>query len=413
MNKIIDIYFKVVIAYFILNVCLFHSLFKDENVKYVALVSLVILVIYKISKSYSIKISKLVIISIWLMMILLNFWIAPDNSFIASYLIYYALVPMFFFVLFSRCVNSSDNNMHKKFFENKIVFLILNIFSVANLVVTLLQINGSQFMISNYDETKFVHYDQISGFFGLNGTPNWMLFAVFIILYNYNYSKCSGINSKKIKILSVIMMLAYCLEALFNDSKGLFLMYFIFLLPIILKNIKIIKISIKKIFFTFLIFVLIVLICLTDNPIKEIFTDKIIPIIFSPIIETKEVYQENERIDLFIYALENLKGWKFGLGLGFNWDMYLLPRHFGISDLSNLTAHGGVWYYILWILTDTYIFKTKNRKQTIYIMFCFIFITMYTNIVSSWQLMILCGMVFMELKQLLMISYRNKINIDY
>lgn len=401
--KIYDIVLIISLIYYFLEVFVLHWYISSDSIKYVSII--IMLAIPLVSfKKVKIKYNELLIFIVFILYFLINIIITDDNKYLASEIVYYTIAPIsiiYFFRVFSR-----EKTLYDKCFKD-IIPHFLNIYFFINIPILIIQAQGTGFLMRGLESSTNQFYpDHISGLLGIDGTHKLTIFTIATVIGNiYLWTK----KSQKRYLIFIIIEIVFSMYiSIYNDNKALYLLLPIMLLPIIFKllilankNKKIVKIIIAFL----LIGVIIFEVYQTNETIKEEI-DSIIFSVFKKDNEGNSNVNNQERIQLFLYALNNGNGYGIGMGIGcikLQGDVNL-PTHFGISDLSSRTYEGGLIYVLLWILMFSILLYNsicegeKNLLVFFLIFMSILIFIVYEQITTTWNQTFLLGLMFMMYK---------------
>ena len=411
--KIYDIVLIISLIYYFLEVFVLHWYISSDSIKYVSVI--IMLAIFVVSlKKVKIKYNELLIIIVFIIYFLINIIITDDNKYLASEIVYYTIAPIaiiYFFRIFSR-----EKKLYDKCFKD-IIPRFLNIYFFINIPILIIQAQGTGFLMRGLESSTNQFYpDHISGLLGIDGTHKLTILTIATVIGNiYLWTK----NSQKRYLIFMIIEIVFSMYiSIYNDNKALYLLLPIMLLPIIFKlliqankNKKIVKIIIAFLLFGLIIFE----IYQTNETIKSEI-DSIIASVFEKDDNGNSNASNQERIQLFVYALNYGNGYGIGMGIGsikLQGDVRL-PTHFGISDLSSRTYEGGIIYVLLWTLIFSIILYNsicvdENNLLIFFLIFMAILIfIVYEQITTTWNQTFLLGLMFMMYKNFYEILLERK-----
>ena len=313
----------------------------------------------------------------------ISFSIAKSNFLMYLYPMAYA------FYIRNVCVNKPHiiTNCFKK------GFYIFNAVILINFIVLYIQIIFPYSINAVRTITEVTYYkDLISGLFEYCSVHLLNLFFIFIILYNYEYSKrISDIKQKKVIFGYILFLLINeMIISNLNDNKMFFPVFLVVIFVKIvyeLNNAN--KLSMKKILSIIGIIALVLLVAyIIISPVRNYVDETIIGLFERVLTQRENTNGSAERVAIFFYALIQGSTWLYGKGLGtakLYTSGYCGFAHFGQSDLGSALMLGGMAFTIAMITYYCFIICdiTSTRKKD------------YPNIIS-FILLILCFMLFIQ-----------------
>lgn len=269
----------------------------------------------------------------------------------------------------------------------KNLFVFFNIFYIINFIVMCIQGQFHGFLsgFSNYENTYTP--DLMSGLFGYNGTAQFGLYSIFVLIYDMymlKYSKYK-IENKYIRyIIDFGLFISIVISSSMNDNKAnyislILVLFEFFMIEMGGKSEKERKLANKLIYTAFGIIVFLGIFLLFSN---LNFLEKISPelkgtvYLFRKAIFDPTSYQSGEmgsieRVYIPLYVIYHPQYILFGAGTAFsNWQTpgTLGFPHFGQSDLSSFFALGGIFFCIIVFSIYNYFYlqligKVKNKTM--------------------------------------------------
>lgn len=373
-----------------------------EN-KYIYFVIVSYFVYIFINGTYSLKKSDLITICTVITMLFINILInGKGNQFVTNGILYGVgnlLIIKFFVQLFQT---------KKQYMQNIFVPKLRKIFNIyfwINSIVMYKQLNGTYFLMRYY-ENNSMYEDHITGFIGASGTHRLTLFWIALLIFNINYYLE---NRKRTVLIITVIQLTYMITiSAYNDNT-----IFYFLMPLVLVElygVRIVqKIKLKKIFsiliITFILISIFNYLKTLNSELNEFLNTRVLEKTYQLVDSEKNYNDDEERIELFKYALEYGNGYKFGMGIGnVSYADSRLPNHFGMSEISIKTYEGGLVYlFELILLYSAYIYIliiNNNEFKRKKLLFAIIFLNVvimaaYTQIFRIPQL--IEGMVLISI----------------
>ena len=287
----------------------------------------------------------------------------------------------------------------------KSYFYLLNFFWIANLIIVSIQCTGNGFMIKQeWLANNHLYVDHCSGLFGPSGTHRLSIFAVFMLIYNLDFTREMPLSNRRtcmyIYIFVTNMWMLYI--STLNDNKTLFALIPAYLLSYyiihatnetVMKNLKRI---VKLIPAVILLAVVVIIVLETVPTLASYIQDYIIGSALNFATLGRSGSRGSiERITIATDALKSGYGWLFGKGLGAAAvserlsGNYLGYRHFSMSSMGTMTTLGGIWFYISVCSFYThffYRFIKLQKKSFARWLLCFLILmglTMYTPIFDA------------------------------
>lgn len=307
-----------------------------------------------------ILISYLLIFIVYSLSALLSDKFIPYSYYMNYKALLYTLTPLIY-IVWLRIYRKS---FFFSTFEN--LFIFFNVFYIINLIVMCIQGQFHGFLsgFSNYENTFTP--DLMSGLFGYEGTAQFGLYSIFVLIYDMymlKYSKYK-IENKYIRyIIDFILFISIVISSSMNDNKAnyislILVLFEFFMIEMGGKTEKERELTSKFIYAAFGIIVVFG-IFLTFSDLS--FLEKISPqlkgtvYLFRKAIFDPTSYQSGEigsieRVYIPLYVLYHPQYILFGAGTAFsNWQTAgtLGFPHFGQSDLSSFFALGGIFFCII------------------------------------------------------------------
>ncbi len=286
----------------------------------------------------------------------------------------------------------------------KSYFCLLNFFWLANLIIVTIQCSGNGFMIKQeWLVSNWYYPDHCSGLFGASGTHKLSLFAVFMLIYNLDFTKEMPLSNRRkcmyIYIFVTNMWMLYI--STLNDNKTLFALIPVYLLlyyiihatnETIIKNLsrfaKLLPIGI-------LLVIAVIIILKTVPALVSYIQDHIIESALRLATLGKMGNAGSiERITIAVDAIKDGYGLILGKGLGaaaVAWlsENYLGHRYFGMSSIGTMTTLGGIWFYLSICLFYTHFFyrfikmQKKSFARWLICLLLLMGLTVYTAVFES------------------------------
>ena len=371
---------------------------NSSLVVYIACFSTLILTIFRSKEKFKFK--DIIVLFILLIYVSLNLLFTSNHTYFFDDFVYHTLFPMSILIFFTNYFNSNFNL--KKFITY--FFYLINIYYIINNYIVLKQINVPGFMIRNFSDNNF-YLDQISGFFGTNGTHKLCIFFIVSLYLNILFFKS---NNKINRVISKIMFLYILITSIYvssyNDNRIYFILLILFLLPFLYKNINIKILKNRKKLASIIIIVCSLIVSIfflynTNESFKlfvnnDIYEKYILKTFnrFNNVNSTSNKKGE-ERIELTIYALEKGNGLFLGKGIGsiITYSDPNLPKHFGLNESTLRIYTGGISYLFLLIYVyyhhySKIIKKEKNNLLLkLYLFGTITFLSLYSRIFTNFD----------------------------
>lgn len=267
-----------------------------------------------------------------------------------------------------------------------------NIIYIINIYVLYKQVsNVPLFIKPEWMRLNPYYPDLCSGTFGMNSTNLYVLFVLFMFLYNTMYAENYVIKPSHRLLISIysygtLLLLLYLCTM--NDANSIFLF-----LPVVLVSKLIVTSSkqksvitsktVKKAGVIAVVVVLFIIVLLKVPVINEYIEETVLTRLHSMLTETDshKVNGSNERIAIALYGLRYKWGWKLGRGIGYSkWQMDKMFgfKHFGISSIGSFINLMGVWFYLAYsMLMTSIIFEitaTYNKPSNKFLRFIGLFL---------------------------------------
>lgn len=287
----------------------------------------------------------------------------------------------------------------------------LNIIYVLNLVIITIQCSGYPLLIKkSWIEYNSFYPDLCCGLFGLNGTHEFTLFAIFMNIYIL--SKLLNNRCKKsIVIYYIITDILLLYLSTQNDNASIFLILPMFIAIYLLLRIHFngerVSITLTRILKISIPIIILAIIVINIPFVKRYIEEYVYIRIKMAFRITDARYQingSNERLAIFLNALSSSRGWLFGWGVGsanLGGGNFFNFAHFGLSSIGSFTMTGGIWYflsYALYIMRSTRYFiksKVKFDGYAVIIFISMIVMTIYTILFTSFVSMIWFSLIFL------------------
>lgn len=343
--------------------------------------------------------SLYILVPLFTLITIINVSMFGDKGFFGSNL--RSISYVFFTLLLIQLLASSDS--YSIFAVLRKNLTLINFFGVVNLIITTIQvffIHG--FFIKNeWLENNSFYEDLCCGLFGSNATHEMTYFFCFWMLLNIYEAFCVSKQRRKWKLCLFIIGMTIWMFVLsaYNDNVAFLGIYTMLVVMYImyytnLKYAVFTKILAKYTKYIIMIcgVILIILsIPVCRNYIWDVFFDKIGQVFQFKI---SEVNGSNERLAIVAYALQNGYGMT-GIGLGTHgWfgsvkESYLGFAHFGLNSSSSFIMLGGVPFYAVWVLINSYLLWKLNINERgkiwlVAIIFIVIVSSTYTVIFTSY-----------------------------
>ncbi len=338
---------------------------------------------------------------------LINFGIRGGDFMILTRNIFEIMTPFLILIYLSHLMLSKKIFLIDFF---KQCFWVLNIYTIINIPVLLLQLTGSYWLAGFTDTPNPFVPDLICGLLGYNGTPQLALFTSFIPIYNYVCYRFFIPKSYKtyFAIYNLFLVLFFAIISLFNDNKGYYLILamFVAIYYIISNEAKlfsrktITKFSsqLKQLFIWVGILsipgYLLYRFTAVGNSIDTIFHEIRVGITYS-----NAAQGSNERIGMIAFSLQEDNNRLMGYGLGtYTWtapDAFGFA-HYGQSDLGTFLCLAGIIFLLLIDALIFYAFRNiyKNIYLPVVILIGFNVLAIFTQVFTVTSLMV-SSMFFM------------------
>lgn len=306
------------------------------------------------------------------------------------------LYPLIFMLFITWYVRKYQGSLYNAMLKLRYV---INIYFLINIVVIMIQLQGTYFMVGYTNTENSMYQDLVSGLFGYSMTSALCYFSAFVIAYNVVISRMIKYKLKKklfiLYNISIALIMAYISTQ--NDNVSYFVFVPLTLVVVLFSTYRFNSVTgIQKILMIgllclFLIgLILAVVPGLYDTLYESVFYK------FSGAIEhmydgASVTHGSMERLALLIYGLNYADGWKMGKGLSTS-GIYTPGTygfvHFGNANIGAIVCLGGIWlYFILMLVYSSRVVKTMefkfNKAQKI---FYTIMITVYYIIVTLFSI---------------------------
>lgn len=399
-SKEINIFDSIILVYCLLQPLILKWSINKELIKYIQ-VFIAIYYTVKILKFNKIKKSTLIAIPIITAYILININKNGIQEYFYKNLVVYGIGNITVLVFFANFMGEKHYSLIYKILK-KFTFII-NLYFVLNIPIILLQLNNTYFMM-RYHEGNKMYEDHITGLIGASGTHRLTFFWITLIIANiYYYNKR---KSKKLLMYIIVQVCFMAIISSYSDNTAFFIIFPIILIQVLvltMKRLNIISI-LKNMLYPALIILIAMPILLNNEQLKNFYETRVLEKIYQYTNQVdkynSDIKEDEERIELYKYALEYGEGYNLGKGIGsVAYGDYRMPAHFGMSEISIKTYEGGVIYLILLILLFTYysykIILLNNdisysRRLIIFIVIVidFVLFSIYTQIFRSSEIII-------------------------
>lgn len=386
INKL-SIYKIIFLCYIIMIFFLKWLLNYTPTIKFSLIILPLIIVFCK-------KIDVKIILSVIILIIyyIINPMLTSLNAHYINEIFIYT-IPGLSIALYYYVANYSSQNFKK--FVKTFIFYFINIYMLINAVIMIIQL-GNNYFLMFHSSNNMYYLDHITGMLGSNGTHRLSLVYIIGIYINYLYLNDDNKAKRLFSKIMFIFFLAFSIYfSAFNNNRAYYFLLLIFVLPLIIKGLKIIKKKSKTLFKTFIVLILGIITFLSfynfNTNFKKFIDDSIINEVFENTASrfnasTQGNNISEERIDLFIYAIENGNGLFLGRGIG---KVAILgdptmPEHFGLSEITSRVYNGGIIYVVL--ITLVYysfiitFFKDKKLWIKLFVFFSLAFMAAYQQI---------------------------------
>lgn len=246
-------------------------------------------------------------------------------------------------------------------FEDKFVFI--NTFYLLNYVIMLIQgvvpgfLSGFSDHINNYKE------DLMSGLFGYEGTAQFGIFSIFVLIYNLymlKWSKNHRINRTKKNVILGLIFLSILISSSLNDNKANYITLILTLNQCLMIGISEKPDDKRKVYLKYLFYFIIVLfaglilLLSSDLSFLSLISSELKGTVYlvRKLLFDFSSYSSGEigsieRLYIPIYILFHPQYILFGVGTAYaNWQSsgVLGFPHFGQSDFSSFFALGGILF---------------------------------------------------------------------
>lgn len=301
-------------------------------------------------------------------------------------------------------------------FKTEIIFfkliIPLNIMFVFNIILALLQSQGTPVLIKNaWLEYNSFYPDLCCGLFGLNGTHEFSTFTIFMNIYLLCYARTYKKRNRGfiyIYLVVVDSLLLYLSTK--NDNVAMFVILpaFIIIFLFVSEYLTIGKIcSVAKKSLKYVVPLLIIGLVVVNIPTIKSYIDEYVIIRIKMVIGINKSYYHiagsNERFAIVRTALSQPSGWLFGKGFGSadlgGGNFFEFPS-FGLSSIGSFIMCGGIWFYFAYTLLLTNIlssvFSTVKDKRplNVVIFLVTVFYTAYTILYTSFVTNIWYSLIF-------------------
>ena len=290
------------------------------------------------------------------------------------------------------------------------LFPYINIYMILNVIALILEAKGITYLSGIrvfYGHTFTYIQDSISGLLGVYGQPLFGFYAIFVLFYNYIYTK--QLDNKKTKIILNIYNVSSLMFTLVIASIGdnriyyIFLLMFIFLYFINLFTNKYgSEKTIKFLFISIILCIVLFFFMYNNLGLVKNYVNDLLGALINGINPDNMYYSgSGERLGLIVYFIQYLNPlfgngvgnlrWTQGLGLGF--------KHFGISDLGTILCMGGFILLFLYFLLFYFLFNyiSENKIITLTIFLITVVVMFSTQIVFSTSAIILYILVLITI----------------
>ncbi len=398
---------KLFIILLILQVLIFKWLINKDIIFYLS-----ILIIYRIfytilkrKKIYKFNYFNCFCICLLIFIVILNILLfGIGDYFIYNFIrgIFTNIIILFYF---SWLIQANREGLKNFFFKE--IFWLFNFYFVINIPIILLQLNGTYFLMK-YTENNPMYEDHITGLIGSSGTHRLTFF--WIVLMLLNLLKINREKNRTLTIVSIFYFIFMVFVASLNDNTAFFFLFPLAIVIYFFSNVKKINTTtlLKLIRGGVIVIITGIIIYLSIPSAKVFVNDKVVDkLIQYQIIgnydNRTDITDDEERIELYKYALEYGNGRGFGSGIGSikSYGDLSMPRHFGMSEISIRVYEGGIIYLISIILVFSILCKKifySFRQFPLYIIiFLYIMLCIYTTICSDTHLNLLMGLIVMFL----------------
>lgn len=418
----IDIFEIFILLYCLIQPLILKWIINKSYVKYIY----ILIILYYIIKMVKIKKVKVDVISIVLITlsyiyILLNLQQNGFGKYYYTNLVICGFGNIIILSFFINNVMKKDNSLIDKII--RIYGKVSNLYFIINIPIILIQMQNNYFMMRHH-EVNPMYEDHITGLIGASGTHRLTFFWLTLIIANiYFYNK----NKNKSMLIWIIAQLIFMVSiSVYNDNTAFFVFFPIILLQVMIIFIEKINI-IRVIKFLIIIPIFVSIITATYNSndkLQVFFNDRVMGKYYQLTNQshkhTRHIEEEEERIQLYKYALEHGNGYKLGKGIGsVTYGDKNMPSHFGMSEISIKTYEGGIIYLVLLILLYSYYSyrlilskNNPNRKNKLCLMLIMVFnftiMSIYTQIFSTPEIIIFLGITLCVVSMI----YQDKINMN-
>lgn len=297
-----------------------------------------------------------------------------------------------------------------KLLNLRFLFLI-NLYFVLNTIIIIFQnINTGFLMSSSYVNGYYPDY--VTGFMGPGGTHTLILFDILLTILNLKYLNELKKNNRimfSIYIFITIVLMTY--TSALNDNTA-----FLILFPSIILawTAYYYKLNANYILKACIIVVVAIFLLNTIYSLNESFKYLVDVRLMSKIegyIFGNNTYSDSntdwgdERLIVFKYVIDNLNGLYFGRGFNSSIETstFSIDYNIGMSDISRITYHSGLVFYVYYCLTITHMLSTlfkKHKKSVFFILLTIIIIfTIYSSISRSMYNATLIALIFILLRK--------------
>lgn len=355
-----------------------------------------------ISSNISVIISLVLIICLGLLNLIVNG--IQQYTYKNSMILFYNLWILFGLVFINYIL---DNHILKFY---KAAFYFLNLFWIINVFALGMQVSGSGFLIKEkWLAINSFYLDQCCGLFGNSGTHELAFFSLFIFVYNFSLSNYFK-RKRYIRIYTIIteIILYYCSTISDNKALLIFLPFTVIILYFLhfLWSGKSVPKKVKYILGASISLILIIIVGLQNQTVYNKVNELLASVNRILHFNNENINGGNERIAIFMYALQNGNGFNLGLGLGmYNWTHGKVAyfNHFGLSSIGAFTLLGGVWFYLAIVklyadMANKLFNSYKSNIITVVVMLIVIILSVYSNIFTSTVSSIWILLTFMVLR---------------
>lgn len=386
----------IILVYCLIQPLILRWAINKELIKLVQ-VFIAFYYLMKILKLNKIKKSTLVLVNIIILYVSINVIKNGIQPYFYENLIVYGIGNITIMAFFLNFMLKKDIKLIQKILE-KFIFII-NFYFIINVPIMLLQLNNTYFMM-RYHESNRMYEDHITGLIGASGTHRLTFFWITLIIANmYYYSKK---NNKILLIYMIAQVFFMAVMSSYSDNTAFFIMFPLIIIQSIFITMRRfnIKVLLKYTSFVILITYIGMPLLMSNEQVKYFYETRVLEKIYQYTGQSNKhssnIKDNEERIELYQYALEHGDGYELGKGIGsVTYGDYRMPAHFGMSEISIKAYEGGIIYLILLISMYAYysykIITSNNNISYKGKLFVFFIVTMNLVLFSIYTQIFMCS----------------------